>query len=116
MMLVWDFDEKALTTRAEELSGGTEFPFQMMEFAGTVSYALTVAYGFAETYEKRFDESYGEGAWRTLSPEVRGRVLAATAHEHFIADLELQDDDFWIRIWDEPAPETARKELNRGAV
>ena len=117
MMLVWDFDEKAMTTRAEELSGGgTEFPFQMMEFAGTVSYALTVAYGFAETYEERFDESFGEGAWRALSPEERGRALAATAHEHFVADLELQDDDFWIRIWDEPTPETARKELSRGAV
>lgn len=116
MMLVWDFDEKAMTTRAEELSGGTEFPFQMMEFAGTVSYALTVAYGFAETYEERFDESFGEGAWRALSLEERGRVLAATAHEHFVADLELQDDDFWIRIWDEPTPETARKELSCGAV
>lgn len=116
MMLVWDFDEKALTTRAEELSGGTEFPFQMMEFAGTVSYALTVAYEFAETDDYEDDESFGEGAWRTLSPEARGRVLAATVHEHFIADLELQDDDFWIRIWDEPTPETARKELSCGAV
>ncbi len=116
MMLVWDFDEKALTTRAEELSGGTEFPFQMMEFAGTVSYALTVAYEFAETYEKRFDESFGEGAWRTLSPEARGRVLAATAHEHFVADLDLTSDDFGIRLWDEPTPETARKELSCGAV
>lgn len=115
-MFVWNFDEKALTTRAEELSGGTEFPFQMMEFAGTVSYALTVAYEFAETYEKRFDESFGEGAWEALSPEERGRVLAATAHEHFIADLDLMGDDFDVRMWDEPSLETVRKELRRGAV
>lgn len=115
-MYSWDFDEQALTARAEELSGGAEFPFQMMDFAETVSYALTVACVFAETYEQRFDESFGEGAWRALSPEERGRVLAATAHEHFIADLDLESDDFDVRIWDEPTPETARKELNRGAV
>lgn len=115
-MYSWDFDEQALTARAEELSGGAEFPFQMMDFAGTVSYALTVACVFAETYEQRFDESFGEGAWRALSPEERGRVLAAAAHEHFIADLDLESDDFDVRIWDEPTPETARKELNRGAV
>lgn len=116
MMLVWDFDEQALATRAEELTGGTEFPFQMMEFAGTVSYALTVAYEFAETYEKRFDESFGEGAWQALSPEERGRVLAATAHEHFLADLDLLGDDFDVRMWDEPTPDTAAGELNRNAV
>lgn len=115
-MYSWDFDEQALATRAEELSGGTAFPYQMMEYAGTVAYALTVACVFAETYEQRFDESFGEGAWRALSSEERGRVLAATAHEHFIADLDLVSDDFDIRIWDEPTPETARKELSRGAV
>ena len=115
-MYSWDFDEQAITTRAEELSGGTEFPFQMMEFAGTVSYALTVAYGFAETYEERFDESFGEGAWQALSPKERGRVLAATAHEHFIADLDLLGDDFDARMWDEPTSETASAELSRGAA
>lgn len=112
-MYSWDFDEQALATRAEELTGGTEFPFQMMEFAGTVSYALTVAYGFAETYEERFDESFGEGAWRALSPEERARVLAATAFEHFLADMDLTADDFDARMWDEPTPETAGDELKR---
>ena len=115
-MYSWDFDEQALATRAEELVGGTSFPLQMMEYAGTVAYAQEVAFHLARTYEYHFDESFGEGAWQALSPEERGRVLAATAHEHFIADLELQDDDFWIRIWDEPTPETARKELSCGAV
>ena len=60
----------------------------------------------------------GEGvrAWQALSPEERGRVLAATAHEHFIADLDLMGDDFDVRMWDEPSLETVRKELRRGAV
>lgn len=115
-MYSWDFDEQALATRAEELSGGTAFPYQMMEYAGTVAYAQDVVLYFAETYEQRFDESFGEGAWRALSPEERGRVLAVTSHEHFIADLDLVSDDFDVRIWDEPTPETARKELSRGAV
>lgn len=115
-MYSWDFDEQALATMAEELVGGTSFPLQMMEYAGTVAYAQEVAFHLAATYEQRFDESFGEGAWRALSPEERGRVLAATAHEHFIADLGLLGDDFGVRMWDEPAPETARKELSRGAV
>lgn len=37
-MYSWDFDEQALATRAEELSGGTAFPYQMMEYAGTVAW------------------------------------------------------------------------------
>lgn len=115
-MYSWDFDEQALATRAEELSGGTAFPYQMMEYAGTVAYAQEVAFHLAATYEWHFDESFGEGAWQALSPEERGRVLAATAHEHFIADLELPYDDFDARMWDEPTPETARDELSRGAV
>ena len=115
-MYSWDFDEQALATRAEELTGGTAFPPQMMEYAGTVAYAQEVAFHFAATYERRFDESFGEGAWQALSPEERGRVLAATAHEHFLADLDLLGDDFDVRMWDEPTPETARKELSRGAV
>ncbi len=112
-MFVWDFDEQALATRAEELTGGTAFPLQMMEYAGTVAYAQEVAFHFAATYERRFDESFGEGTWQALSPEERGRVLAATAHEHFVADLDLTSDDFGIRLWDEPTPETARGELKR---
>lgn len=78
-MYSWDFDEQALATMAEELVGGTSFPLQMMEYAGTVAYAQEVAFHLAATYEQRFDESFGEGAWRALSPEERGRVLAATA-------------------------------------
>lgn len=112
-MYSWDFDEQALATKAEELTGGTAFPFQMMEYAGTVAYAQEVAFYFAATYEQRFGESFGEGAWRALSPEERGRVLAATAHEHFVADLDLTSDDFEIRLWDEPTHETARGELKR---
>lgn len=115
-MFVWNFDEQALATRAEELTGGTAFPLQMMEYAGTVAFAQEAAFHFAATYERRFDESFGEGAWQALSPEERGRVLAATAHEHFLADLDLLGDDFDVRMWDEPTPETARKELSRGAV
>lgn len=115
-MYTWDFDEQVLATRAEELTGGTAFPLQMMEYAGTVAYAQEVAFHFAATYERRFDESFGEGAWQALSPEERGRVLAATAHEHFVADLDLTSDDFGIRLWDEPTPDTAAGELNRNAV
>lgn len=115
-MYSWDFDEQALATRAEELVGGTSFPLQMMEYAGTVAYAQEVAFHLARTYEYHFDESFGEGAWQALSPEERGRVLAATAHEHFIADLDLMGDDFDVRMWDEPSLETVRKELRRGAV
>ena len=112
-MYSWDFDEQALATRAEELSGGTAFPSQMLEYAGTVAYAQEVAFHLAATYESHFDESFGEGAWQALSPEERGRVLATTAHEHFIADMDLTGDDFDVRMWDEPTPETARGELNR---
>ena len=61
MMLVLDFDEKALATRAEELTGGTTFPFQMMEYAGTVAYAQEVAFHFAATYERRFRPRSVEG-------------------------------------------------------
>lgn len=88
----------------------------MMEYAGTVAYAQEVAFHFAATYERRFDESFGEGAWQALSPEERGRVLAATAHEHFVADLHLTSDDFGIHLWDEPTPDTAAGELNRNAA
>lgn len=115
-MFVWNFEEQALATRAEELTGGTAFPLQMMEYAGTVAYAQEVAFHFAATYERRFDESFGEGAWQALSPEERGRVLAAAAHEHFLADLDLTSVDFGIRLWDEPTPDTAAGELNRNAV
>lgn len=115
-MYSWDFDEQALATRAEELTGGTAFPLQMMEYAGTVAYAQEVAFHFAATYEWRFDESFGEDAWQALSPEERGRVLAATAHEHFLADLDLVGDRFENRIWDEPTPDTAAGELNRNAA
>ena len=115
-MFVWNFDEQALATRAEELTGGTAFPLQMMEYAGTVAYAQEVAFHFAATYERRFDESFGEGAWHALSPEERGRVLAATAHEHFVSYLDLTSDDFGIRLWDEPTPDTAAGELNRNAA
>lgn len=106
-MFVWNFDEQALATRAEELTGGTAFPLQMMEYAGTVAYAQEVAFHFAATYERRFDESFGEGAWQALSPEERGRVLA---------DLDLVGDRFENRIWDESTPDTAAGELNRNAV
>lgn len=115
-MYSWDFDEQALVTRAEELTGGTAFPLQMMEYAGTVAYAQEVAFHLAATYERRFDESFGEGAWQALSPEERGRVLAATAHEHFLADLDLLGDDFDVRIWDDSTPATAAGELNCNAV
>lgn len=115
-MCSWDFDEQALAARAEELIGGTAFPFQMMVYAGTVAYARYVALDFGEEYEQRFDESFGEGAWRALSPKERGRVLAATAHEHFIADMDLTADDFHARMWDEPTPETAGDELKRIAA
>lgn len=116
-MYAWDFDEQALAKRVEELTGGTTaFPYQMREYAGAMAYAQDVVLYFSETYEQRFDESFGEGAWRALSPEERGRVLAATAHQHFIADLDLVSDDFEDRMWDEPTPETARKELSCGAV
>ena len=81
-----------------------------------MAYAQEVAFHFAATYERRFDESFGEGTWEALSPEERGRVLAATAHEHFVADLDLTSDDFGIRLWDEPTPDTAAGELNRNAA
>lgn len=109
------FDEQALAARAEELSGGTAFPFQMMEYAGTVAYARYVAFDFGDAYEQRFDESFGEGAWRALTPEERGKVLAATAYQHFIADMDLTGDDFDARMWDEVTPGTAANELSRSA-
>ena len=114
-MFVWDFDKQALATRAEELTGGTTFPLQMMEYAGTVAYAQEVAFHFAATYERRFDESFGEGAWQALSPEERGRVLAASMTA-FLGDLDLVGDRFENRIWDESTSDTAAGELNRNAV
>lgn len=85
----------------------------MMVYAGTVAYAHYAAFDFGDTYEKRFDEFFGEGAWRALTPEQRGSVLAATAYEHFVADMDLTGDDFDARMWDRFTPDTAADELSR---